>query len=817
MKRFIILANLFLIYLVSIYGQEKILVPQEYFTSVESEYSSKISSSEVLRLLNEKNYLKLLNKGIANDKTDYILLSVYTNEELSFDQINSLESDRIQLFRGTWIPPLENYPYGFTLAKVPIEKINSLLSKNFVMEVGSAENQFESNNNLGTSSINANLVWIDGYTGTGVKVAILDSGLDTEPANSDLPATIEKRDYSNFPTSIDNNVENTVSGHGTHVTGSVLGRGTLSTANTGNGGGSYRGSAPNADIVFLKIGSDATSSATSAAIIASIQSAVDTFNADIISMSYGGWYDHHDGSSSEEQTVDWAYSQGVPVIMAAGNDGGRARHYSGTVNANSESGFIQLNVTGAGTNNTALYFNLVWADGVNRNNLSLKYYNSSFTELATTQFLTTESSRGTESKYSYYNLYVPSGNSIYYLKVVNPSNNNQFFHIYDVWGARVTFQSPDPFYTVGQPSTADYCLSVGAYTSRTSWTASDGGNYSFNGVGTLNDIAPFSSRGPRIDGTIKPNITAPGTAIISIRDRDVFLSTDPLWVDNDGIFGGTANYYVMQGTSMATPLTAGSVALILQRYPGVSPSPIYNAIQNYANVDGFTGSVPNNTWGYGKLDIDAAIDDSALPVELSLFTAKVLRSGGIILDWRTETEVSNYGFEVQRAQGDFEFRNSPEGMDGQNFEMVGFVEGHGNSNSPKDYSFTDENARYSKYSYRLKQIDTDGQFEYSKVIEVDAGNIPDGFVLEQNYPNPFNPSTTIKFAFAETQTAKLTIYDVLGNEIAIPFNGTAEGGKVYEVEFDIHSGGGWNLSSGLYFYQLATESKVENRKMLLIK
>ncbi len=104
------------------------------------------------------------------------------------------------------------------------------------------------------------------------------------------------------------------------------------------------------------------------------------------------------------------------------------------------------------------------------------------------------------------------------------------------------------------------------------------------------------------------------------------------------------------------------------------------------------------------------------------------------------------------------------------------------------------------------------QFEYSKIIEVDAGNIPNGFVLEQNYPNPFNPSTTIKFALAETQTAKLVVYDVLGNEVAAPFNGTAEGGKIYEAEFD-----GANLSSGIYFYRLETKEKLENRKMLLLK
>jgi thermitase len=197
--------------------------------------------------------------------------------------------------------------------------------------------------------------------------------------------------------------------------------------------------------------------------------------------------------------------------------------------------------------------------------------------------------------------------------------------------------------------------------------------------------------------------------------------------------------------------------------------------------------------------------DFALPVELSSFTVKVLKSGGVKLDWRTETEVSNYGFDVEKLQ-DYNIEKL------QDWKNIGFVEGHGNSNSPKDYSFTDNSAGYGKYSYRLKQIDTDGQFEYSKVIEVDAGNIPGGFVLEQNYPNPFNPTTKIKFALAETQSAKLIIYDVLGNEVAIPFNGTAEGGKLYETEFS-----GENLSSGIYFYRLETKSRTENRKMLLLK
>jgi hypothetical protein len=233
--------------------------------------------------------------------------------------------------------------------------------------------------------------------------------------------------------------------------------------------------------------------------------------------------------------------------------------------------------------------------------------------------------------------------------------------------------------------------------------------------------------------------------------------------------------------------------------------------------DGFYTVTITNPDGQSAISATGILQiDHNLPVELSSFTAKVLKSGGVKLDWRTETEVSNYGFEVQRAEGNYEFRIS-------NFEIIGFVEGHGNSNSPKDYSFTDNSAGYGKYSYRLKQIDTDGQFEYSKVIEVDAGNIPNGFVLEQNYPNPFNPSTTIKFALAETQQAQLKVYDILGNEIVTLFNDIAEGGKVYEVEFNSHSVSDLsfrlarNLSSGIYFYRLETKSRTENRKMLLLK
>ena len=97
---------------------------------------------------------------------------------------------------------------------------------------------------------------------------------------------------------------------------------------------------------------------------------------------------------------------------------------------------------------------------------------------------------------------------------------------------------------------------------------------------------------------------------------------------------------------------------------------------------------------------------SPLPVELSYFAVKTLKGGGAKLDWKTETEISNYGFEVYRSN------------QSDDWKLIGFVEGHGNSNSPKEYLFVDKNVSSGKYSYRLKQIDTDGNFTYSKAIEI---------------------------------------------------------------------------------------------------
>ncbi len=151
---------------------------------------------------------------------------------------------------------------------------------------------------------------------------------------------------------------------------------------------------------------------------------------------------------------------------------------------------------------------------------------------------------------------------------------------------------------------------------------------------------------------------------------------------------------------------------------------------------------------------------------------------------------------------------------------IGFVTGHGTTTEPQFYSFTDESVPSGEYQYRLKQIDFDGSFEYSEIVEVEI-EAPTEFSLEQNYPNPFNPITKIKYTISSVTLRQaqsdilvtLKVYDVLGNEVATLVNEEKPAGE-YEVEFSDKSEG---LPSGIYFYQLAAGNFLQTKKMILMK
>lgn len=227
--------------------------------------------------------------------------------------------------------------------------------------------------------------------------------------------------------------------------------------------------------------------------------------------------------------------------------------------------------------------------------------------------------------------------------------------------------------------------------------------------------------------------------------------------------------------------------------------------------------------------------DQALPVELTSFTASVVKNS-IQLKWKTATEIDNYGFEVERTYLQDESANAstqtkagksanastPLSMT-QKWVSLGFISGHGTSSSPKNYEFTDKSiTENGVYSYRLKQVDNNGTYKYSDIVEISfMKSYPEKFALEQNYPNPFNPVTHINFVIPSLSTNKaggveglvsIRVYDVLGNEIAELVNEPKSPGT-YEVVFD-----GSKFVSGIYFYQLSLDGLVvDNKKMLLLK
>ncbi|HQJ47112.1 MAG TPA: T9SS type A sorting domain-containing protein, partial [Ignavibacteriaceae bacterium] len=99
---------------------------------------------------------------------------------------------------------------------------------------------------------------------------------------------------------------------------------------------------------------------------------------------------------------------------------------------------------------------------------------------------------------------------------------------------------------------------------------------------------------------------------------------------------------------------------------------------------------------------------------------------------------------------------------------------------------------------------------YSEVVNVLVGSL-DKYALGQNYPNPFNPSTTIGYILKDKSNVKLSVFNSLGEEIAILVNGQQEQGY-YEVNFDAAG-----LPSGIYYYMINTGNFTQTKKMLLIK
>lgn len=215
---------------------------------------------------------------------------------------------------------------------------------------------------------------------------------------------------------------------------------------------------------------------------------------------------------------------------------------------------------------------------------------------------------------------------------------------------------------------------------------------------------------------------------------------------------------------------------------------------------------------YDGYDAMPSSESGALAIQLAAFTARPNPAGkGILLEWSTISEENNYGFYVERRkENDSIFVEVPNS----------FVAGHSTTLEKESYSFVDSTVTgLGRYYYCLRQVDLDGRTHTTAPVMVDVSVLsvieraPIEFRVYQNYPNPFNPTTIICFTVEKTEWAKVVVYNILGQEVAQLFDGTAEPGRYYRFNFP-PSGG---CASGMYFYRVATSNHVVVKKMLLLR
>ena len=302
------------------------------------------------------------------------------------------------------------------------------------------------------------------------------------------------------------------------------------------------------------------------------------------------------------------------------------------------------------------------------------------------------------------------------------------------------------------------------------------------------DGTQLNISGTNGNGTNRAVFMKLGTGAITNPSNNTTYTANANWSSKGTQLGSSGYYCIYNGTgnSVSVTNTTANTEYTIQafEYNGIPGSEQYYIATSTGN--------PNN--------------QTTLPVELTSFIANAEKNV-VTLSWQTATEVKSYGFEIERR------------TESEDWRKIGFVKGNGNSNSSKEYSYSDNHLNCAKYNYRLKMVDNNGSFEYSKIIDTEIA-LPENFELSRNYPNPFNPSTKINYTLPFDSKVTLEVYNIAGVKIAQLVNEEKSAG-FYSVDFSSASGS--DISSGVYFYRLFASNKINGtnfsqvKKMLLLK
>ena len=552
------------------------------------------------------------------------------------------------------------------------------------------------------------------YTGEGVIVGVIDSGIDfrhrdfrdsADSTKSRILYIWDQADETGPPpegysygtlwtkAQLEQDFRGEITirqadpdGHGTHVAGSAAGNGSAT--------GKYKGTAPESEIIFVKGLDNAVDAASF--IYAKAQ---ELGRPAVINYSAGGHQGAHDGASLEEVTLENLATSvpGRAFVTAAGNEGADFIHWGGfgletdslwtyymadvsgeltdndaggkvasfdvfgvisELNSDADAegtllavGFDSAGVSGSTVTASGVRGQTIWYDLLTLLQLpgsstdTLRYSNGeiagivsltvSSTDAPTDQnkllvtlsvidFVASHNSDGFDAVGADLWRFMAKGKGTIHMwseKVWTAENNWLNLQV-----AESRYRATDNNYTVGMPATATKLISVGAYTNLDIDTET-----AVHGA-----LADFSSKGPTADGRNKPDIVSPGQFVFSAISTASSVA-DPTTVDEGGV------HYREQGTSMASPITAGSIALYLQKNPTATYDQIFSAMTQHSIKDDFTssnGGLPNSFWGYGKLDVFAMMTDGQPADTTSTTPADSTTSGGTVLPTGTRGPIA---------------------------------------------------------------------------------------------------------------------------------------------------------------------------------
>lgn len=610
----------------------------------------------MMDLKQNKDFDYIINRYSINEINNEFYVDAFLKIDKDVFIRSSIESKGVKLITEAG---------DFFTALIPIHSLENIFSVNGVVTVEIAEKVHSTMDNAriltNVNQVHSGTGLSQAYTGTGVIVGVIDSGFDyTHPNFRNLNTqqtrissvweqngiTIAPLPYGseyNGTTAILNKMRDTIDkSHGTHVTGIAGGSGGISNS-------SFKGVAIDSEIALVS--TNMTNTGVFNGIQYIINKATNLNKPVVINMSLGLHVGPHDGMSSFDQMCNNIVGPGKILVGSAGNEGNDLLHLGKTFSSSSNTllSFVKFN-NSSSTNGTSVID--IWGEVGKNFSVAVNIYNiNNNTYEDYTPYISTTSGTNitTSTNYnlfdddpfitdlcsvqvSYENSNIQNNKPHVQLNIDNSVQDDNFKYVVleiiandgtvNTWCPGCTFnnltylspvQNGDANMTIGEVGgTGNSIISVGAYTSKNSYTNFSGNSPQIDFPGSIQNIATFSSKGPTADGRVKPDITAPGNVIVSSVSRfdSNYSSTSPNTVSG---LNDSSNYWwfgTMQGTSMSAPIVTGIIALWLQANPNLTVSQIKTILQNTSITDSYTGigsAIPNNTWGRGKINAYAGI------------------------------------------------------------------------------------------------------------------------------------------------------------------------------------------------------------------